>query len=296
MQKTMSNWKDIANHISEVSAATFGPAQARNVGGGCINSTVVLSDGKLSYFVKLNNAPRLAMFEAEAAGLAELAATNSIRVPRPLCSGITGSDAYLVMEYIEMGAGGSGVTAGRQLALLHRTQQQTFGWTRDNTIGSTHQPNRPASDWVGFWREQRLGFQLALAAKNGHRGQLQQRGERLLEQFPALIDHQPKPSLIHGDLWAGNLSYDRRRQPVIYDPATYYGDREAELAMTELFGGFGRSFYDAYNEAWPLDRGYPTRKTLYNLYHVLNHLNMFGGGYGGQALGMIDRLLAELGH
>jgi len=108
-----------------------------------------------------------------------------------------------------------------------------------------------------------------------------------------LIDHDPQPSLLHGDLWGGNITFDAHGQPVIFDPAVYYGDREAELAMTELFGGFGRDFYAAYDAAWPLDRGYATRKTLYNLYHILNHANLFGGGYAGQAQRMIDQLLAE---
>ena len=177
---------------------------------------------------------------------------------------------------------------------MHQTTRGQFGWGRDNTIGSTPQPNKFSDDWIPFWQEQRLAYQLNLAAKNGYHGKLQERGKLLLEHFPALIDHNPVPSLIHGDLWGGNLSYDSNGNPVIYDPAVYYGDREADLAMTELFGGFGNRFYDAYNEAWPLDQGYKVRKTLYNLYHILNHLNLFGGGYGGQALRMINQLLAEL--
>ena len=184
--------------------------------------------------------------------------------------------------------------AGRQLAAMHRNGRERFGWHRDNTIGSTPQPNASSADWIKFWREQRLGFQLRLAARNGHGGRLQSQGEKLLECFPALIDHDPQPALLHGDLWGGNLGYDSDGHPVIYDPAVYYGDREAELAMTELFGGFPGHFYAAYEEAWPLEPGYRVRKTLYNLYHILNHLNMFGGGYLGQAQRMIDRLLAEV--
>jgi fructosamine-3-kinase len=225
-----------------------------------------------------------------------MAETETIRVPRPLCSGLTSNQAYLVMEYIEMGHAGreSRGIAGRQLAEMHRAGWHEFGWHRDNTIGSTPQPNTPSSSWVDFWRENRLGFQLRLAARNGYGGSLQRGGERLLESFHHLIDHDPKPSLLHGDLWGGNIAYDQEGQPVIFDPAVYYGDREADLAMTELFGGFSNAFYDAYREAWPLAPGYTTRKTLYNLYHVLNHLNLFGGGYLGQASSMIDRLLAEI--
>jgi len=139
-----------------------------------------------------------------------------------------------------------------------------------------------------------LGFQLGLAARKGHRGRLQDQGERLLEALPVLLDHDPAPSLLHGDLWGGNLAFDSDGHPVIFDPAVYYGDREADVAMTELFGGFGWDFYAAYNEAWELDSGYPTRKVLYNLYHILNHLNLFGTGYLGQAQSMMDRLLAEV--
>jgi fructosamine-3-kinase len=149
------------------------------------------------------------------------------------------------------------------------------------------------SDWVEFWRERRLGYQLHLAARQGFGGRLQKQGEQLMCRLPVLLDHAPAPSLLHGDLWGGNIAYDATGKAILFDPAVYYGDREADLAMTELFGGFGSGFYAAYREAWPLDAGYTTRKTLYNLYHILNHLNMFGGGYLSQAGSMVDRLLAE---
>ncbi len=291
----MTDWQAIAAHIGEITGEGFAPASPRSLGGGCINTAAKLSEGSRSYFVKTNRAGSLDMFEAEAEGLREMAATGTIRVPLPLCTGIAGSSAYLVMEYLDMGrAGANGAAlAGRRLADLHRHTAERFGWRRDNTIGSTPQHNAPLDDWVAFWRDHRLGFQLRLAAQNGFGGRLQTLGERLMDSFDVLIDHAPRPSLLHGDLWGGNLGYDTQGDPVIYDPAVYYGDREAEIAMTELFGGFAGAFYAAYREAWPLDLGYGRRKTLYNLYHILNHLNLFGGGYLGQAEGMIKRLLVE---
>lgn len=291
----MTDWQTIAEQIAAATGRPFNPGRPQTVGGGCINRAMVLSDGEQRLFVKLNRADLLAMFEAEAAGLAEMAATDSIRVPEPVCTGLAGSEAFIAMEHIELGGGrGETATAGRQLAAMHRATRARFGWDRDNTIGSTPQPNVEHDDWVRFWADQRLGFQLELAARNGYSGRLQQRGERLLERFGALIDHAPVPSLLHGDLWGGNLGYARGGEPVIFDPACYYGDREADLAMTELFGGFGGQFRSAYEEAWPLAPGYQVRKQLYNLYHILNHLNLFGGGYLSQAESMIDRLLSEL--
>lgn len=234
------------------------------------------------------------MFEAEFLGLQALAAADAIRVPLPLCTGSADGQSYIVMEYIPLGGSGSNARAGEQLAELHRHQADAFGWQRANTIGSTRQTNDWTAAWIDFWREHRLGFQLQEAARNGLGNNLQQLGEKLLEVFPVLMDHDPLPSLLHGDLWGGNLSFDNAGSPVIYDPATYYGDREAEIAMTELFGGFGGGFYDAYNAVWPLDAGYAMRKAFYNLYHILNHANMFGGGYVQQAQQMMERLLAEL--
>ena len=292
----MQPWQTISSQISEATGRPFDPLEPRHIGGGCINTAVRLLDGDRAYFVKLNSASLIDMFEAESDGLKAMSDTQTIRVPIPLCSGIADGQSYLVMEYLDMGhAGRNGsAMAGRQLAEMHRAGWHSFGWHRDNTIGSTPQPNDPNGSWVEFWREQRLAFQLNLAARNGYGGSLQRGGERLLGGFHVLIDHEPQPSLLHGDLWGGNMAYDREGNPVIFDPAVYYGDREADLAMTELFGGFGNAFYDAYRETWPLPPGYSTRKVLYNLYHILNHLNLFGGGYLGQASSMIDRLLAEI--
>jgi protein-ribulosamine 3-kinase len=289
-------WQTIGNYIAECTDEPFAPQPPSGVGGGCINTAVKLSDGRRSFFVKLNSEDLLWMFSAEAEGLGEMAATRTIRVPEPVCHGSVGNQAYLVMEYVPMGRPGRDAAeqAGRQLAAMHRCGREAFGWHRDNTIGSIPQPNDSETDWAAFWRERRLGFQLQLAAKNGYHSLLDP-GERLLEGLPALLDHAPQPSLLHGDLWGGNLGYDADGDPLIFDPAVYYGDREADLAMTELFGGFPGHFYAAYEEAWPLPPGYRVRKTLYNLYHIVNHANMFGGGYVGQAKGMMDRLLGEIG-
>ncbi len=288
----------ICRHIETATGIPFHAPRQRSAGGGCINSAMVLADDARRYFVKTNHASLVAMFEAEAAGLDEIRNTGTVRAPAPVCWGANDESAYLVLEYIELSAGGGAVSRrlGEQLAAMHRATRASFGWDRDNTIGSTPQINTPSDDWILFWREKRLGAQLELAARNGYHGRLQQQGERLMVKFAGLFaSHQPLPSLLHGDLWSGNYAADSEARPVIYDPAPYYGDREADLAMTELFGGFGRDFYGAYRQAWPLEDGYRTRKALYNVYHILNHLNLFGGGYLGQAESMIDRLLAELG-
>jgi len=178
---------------------------------------------------------------------------------------------------------------------MRRRRNPAYGWYRPNTIGATPQDNTCCDNWVRFWQQNRLQFQLDLAARNGAGGRLLSQGERLLVELPALFgSYLPEASLLHGDLWSGNYAYLQSGEPTLFDPAVYYGDREADLAMTELFGGFGADFYAAYNNAWPLDSGYRTRKTLYNLYHILNHYNMFGSGYLGQAQRMLDSLMSEL--
>jgi fructosamine-3-kinase len=186
---------------------------------------------------------------------------------------------------------------GERLAMQHRVTAPRFGWHLENTIGATPQQNAWRDDWVHFFRERRLGVQLDLAFHNGLDSRIVDRGRDLGERCGAFFSsHRPVPSLLHGDLWGGNWGVVAGvREPVIFDPAVYYGDRETDIAMTRLFGGFGPRFYAAYQAAWPLDQAAGTRRTLYNLYHVLNHFNLFGGGYGQQAEAMIDKLLAEFG-
>lgn len=287
-------WSAVEKAISQATGESFLIDERVPVGGGCINSAFRLTGEGQSYFVKVNDEHMRHMFDAEYAGLLELHNAQAIRVPQPIVVGESKGQAWLVLENMELGHGGNSRMAGEQLALMHRHQAQQYGWSIDNTIGSTLQINHQEDEWVRFWSEYRLGFQLELAVRNGFAGHLQQQGEKLLEGIHLLMDHDPVPSLLHGDLWGGNIGYQSDGTPVIYDPAVYYGDREADIAMTELFGGFGADFYAAYNAVWPLDSGYAVRKTLYNLYHILNHANMFGGGYAGQAQGMIDRLLVEI--
>lgn len=291
-------WNDIATHISQATGRPFTLHAARELGGGCINQAARLTGDSGDYFVKFNDSSRQDMFAAEAEGLTELAAAGSLRVPAVVCQGTARDASFLVLEFLEL-SGGDGRTPerlGYGLARLHRATADTFGWKRDNTIGSTPQINTPSPDWIKFWRERRLGYQLALAARHGLRGETERRSQKLLAGMEGFFtDYRPAPSLLHGDLWGGNQAALADGTPVIFDPAVYYGDREADLAMTELFGGFSGNFYSAYRDAWPLDPGYSTRKTLYNLYHVLNHYNLFGGGYGSQAGRMIESLLSELG-
>jgi fructosamine-3-kinase len=293
----MSLWSEIASHIAAETGTSFHVRRQRSFGGGCINSAAILEGNEGQFFVKLNQAAQIEMFSAELEGLREIQQSHTLRVPTPICCGNAQSYAYIVLEYIPHGkpTEHSMEQFGRGLARMHAVTSERYGWRRDNTIGSTPQVNTRCDGWSEFWRKHRLEFQLRLAAENGYGSTLQSKGEALLGNLGALFqDYAPRPSLLHGDLWSGNYMIDDQGGPVIFDPAIYYGDREADLAMTELFGGFPARFYDAYRDAYPLHPGYPLRKTLYNLYHVLNHLNLFGGGYRRQAEGMIDALLSAI--
>lgn len=293
--------QDIESAISAATSKAFVLDTQHHVGGGDINTAMKISgqqDGhEQDYFLKLNSAHLLAMFEAEAAGLQEISEAGAVRVPKPICTGVSGSQAFIVIEYLDIGGRGRGSMAefAEQLAQMHRHTREQFGWHRDNTIGATPQVNHWMDDWIEFWAEQRLGYQLELAARHGIGSSAIKRGEKLCARLGDFFgSYQPQASLLHGDLWSGNYGFISTGEAVIFDPATYYGDREADIAMTELFGGFGGEFYSAYNASWKLDDGYPLRKTLYNSYHILNHFNMFGGGYGSQAEAMLGRLLAEV--
>ncbi|MDX8390779.1 MAG: fructosamine kinase family protein [Mariprofundaceae bacterium] len=289
---------EIAQSISEAVGHRFEIEKVSQCAGGSINAAYCVEAGHERFFVKVNHQSNLSMFVSEAKGLRELAKAQAIRAPEPLTWGQGDSGCWLIMEYIDFGGSSSASEEklGQQLAQLHRYQSDQFsdqfGWIHNNTIGSTPQINTPNHHWIDFYSEQRLGRQLDLAKQRGSSRTLQEKGECLRSHLPAFFaDYTPIPSLLHGDLWQGNKACDSGGNPVIFDPAIYYGDRETDLAMTTLFGGFSQHFYRAYHEAWRLDDGYEVRKDLYNLYHILNHANLFGGGYAMQAESMIDQLL-----
>ncbi|NJN01911.1 MAG: fructosamine kinase family protein [Leptolyngbyaceae cyanobacterium RM1_1_2] len=288
-------WNAIAEHISQKIGQRFAICDRRSVGGGSINQAYAIADGEKTFFLKLNQASQVTMFEQEALGLQEIAKSQTMRVPDPICWGTADSSAYQVMEWLNLGHGdaASWQTMGRQLAAMHRVESaHGFGWWQNNTIGSTPQPNPWTAEWLSFYREYRLRYQFQLAHR---RGQHFPQESELLAALPKLLSgYDPRPVLVHGDLWSGNAAVTTEGEPVLLDPAVYYGDREVDIAMTELFGGFPAAFYQGYKAAYPLDPGYSRRKLLYNLYHILNHFNLFGGSYSAQASRMIDQLLATL--
>ncbi len=282
---------------SELGAAV---RDMRGVGGGSIAaaSKARLADGRTVFVKTLTH--QAGDFGEEAAGLSALRAVGTLRVPEVLVHGAVGGARFLVLEWIASGraAPDHGRALGRGLAELHlQSARDACGFDHDNHIGATPQPNEPCDDWVSFWRERRLGFQLQLAQKKG----VADRGlSRLVEKvidatadIVAPVAEEPM-SLLHGDLWGGNVMADEVGAPVIIDPAAYYGHREAELGMTILFGGFGEDFYEGYDEAWPLMAEWRARLPLYALYHALNHLNLFGGGYHGTCVGQAERALAAI--
>jgi fructosamine-3-kinase len=268
------------------------------IGQSAWGQTFSLTTRNARYCVKTATGRYSSMLESEADGLHALAAAQAIRVPQVAAQTACEDIAILVLEWMDITGERKGAALGRALAALHRARPQCgpggerFGWAHDNWIGGTPQHNHWTDDWCAFFREQRLAPQLALAARNGFGGKLQRDGERLRAALSSILkSHDPQPSLLHGDLWSGNAATLASGEGAIFDPAVYVGDREADIAMTALFGGFDADFYDAYCDAWPLEAGYEVRRDIYNLYHVLNHLNLFGSGYLSQAEGMLARLL-----
>ncbi len=291
----MSLWQHLAQQISLHTQQAFEITTHNSMSGGCINDAFCVGDGVRQYFVKLNSLQHGDMFETEAQSLDEMSRLSPIRVPRPICSGQTDTQAFLVLEFLPLCGQADAVIFAQQMADMHRVSNPQYGWLRNNTIGSTPQKNTRQACWTDFWRENRLLPQLKLAEKNGYASSLFPLTDRLLSDFDCLFDHYtPEVSMLHGDLWGGNAAGLADGTPVIFDPAFYYGDRETDIAMTHLFGGFNSRFYAAYNEAWPLDEGFKVRKTFYNLYHILNHLNLFGTGYLGQTILMTEQVLAEI--
>lgn len=265
------------------------------VGGGCINLANKYETDAGFFFVKYNRNIGPAMFEAEARGLEAMHNTNTIRVPRPLKVGsLPGRGSFIVMEYIEFGASkGAQAVLGRRLAEMHRVgiSKKGFGFDLDNTIGSTPQKNPWTDDWVTFFRDHRLGYQFELAREQYLDNVLYEKGQRLMARIPELLGGlEIQPCLLHGDLWSGNITADKEGNPVILDPATYYGHNEAEFGMSWC-AGFGQAFYNAYFEVIPKQPGFEERAELYKLYHYLNHYNLFGSGYRSSCTSIIDRFV-----
>jgi protein-ribulosamine 3-kinase len=291
----------LAQAIAAATGSRFEIAAADPVGGGCIHTALALAGaspaGARRDFAKVNARSQAALLEAEADGLAALREAGAIRVPGVVAQGGDGEHAWLILEWLELATleARSAATLGAALAAQHRAPQPKFGWGRDNFIGASPQANGWSEDWLAFWRDKRLHAQLRLAARNRLPSRTIDRGERLAADCAAFFaGYRPAKSLLHGDLWGGNAAAAAPGEPVVFDPAVYVGDRECDVAMSELFGGFPADFRAAYRCAWPLDDGYRARRDLYNLYHVLNHANLFAGGYVGQAGHAIDRLLAEI--
>lgn len=288
-------WEAIGAEVSQVLGLRFRPESVESIGGGCINDAFRLSDGATSVFVKTNSRAQLSMFEAEAEGMKALRAAEAIRTPEIYLTGETDAFSWIAMEYVEFGTSSrEGQAAlGTLLAKQHRMKNDRFGFVCDNTIGSTPQRNRYRESWVDFLREERLEFQFRLAEKKG--GNFSG-AERLLSGLPEFFTcYTPEPALLHGDLWSGNVAFSRKNEPIVFDPAVYYGDREAEFGIIAMFGGFDQSFFEAYEEAYPFQPGSEVRQDLYLLYHQLNHFNLFGSSYRVGAQSTLDRLLRSLG-
>ncbi len=287
--------------IRELLESVYGEPVAirssRAVGGGSINQTQILSlaNGE-RVFLKYNSHPPENMFPAEMRGLNLLrSAADGPRVPRPLGMEPGSRPRYFLLEYVEESSPADGFYPrfAEALANLHRTHWDRHGLDHDNFIGSTVQDNTPEADAIVFFRERRLGFQQALARKSGLLpAALDKNIDRLCERLADFLDvTDEKPSLLHGDLWSGNYFAAEGQTPCLFDPAAHYGLREADLAMTELFGSLPEAFYKAYDEVYPLNPGYRERKDLYNLYHLLNHLNLFGNAYLGSVESAVHRYI-----
>ena len=290
----------MANSIQEIAAVSNLPLQEQNLDllpaeGRIAKRKVRGADGH--YFIKIGSLNDLTLLMSEKIGLEALAVTRAIKVPKVIFVGETSTCSFLICEYLDLKKDNlfSGKILGKQLALLHQNSNEFFGLSEDNWIGLNPQKNHWQENWISFFKKYRLQPQLIWAFERGYRSSLEEKAEKLMEALPLFFgQYKPKPSLLHGDLWSGNWGTINNTTPVVFDPAIYYGDREADLAMTKLFGGFPQVFYDAYNYEWALDYGFKVRQNLYNLYHLLNHLTLFGEVYLRQTIDVLEQLLSEI--
>jgi len=285
-------WNHICGIISDITKCDFQILSKRNVHGGCINQAYLLESNDVNYFVKVNHLSSLSNFNSEMAGLKALKSTNTIRVPEAIAVGTHNNNSYLILEALQLSGTGAIEDFAAALAHLHNSYGSEFGFSEDNYIGATKQINKTNSDWVTFFYQNRISYQFDLLEQKYDIHYMRNKEKQLEKKIKSLFaDYSPHPSLLHGDLWQGNYSFDQQGNPVIFDPACYYGDHEADLAMLELFGNPGSSFFRAYQRHFPIDDGYQQRKTLYNFYHILNHANLFGNNYLGQAESMMVTIL-----
>lgn len=263
-------------------------------GGGCINRGGKLSTSHGSFFLKWNDVHKFpGMFNAESKGLQLLYQPNVIRIPHVIGVGEEGSFQFLLLEFIEQKSSIKNYwqQLGERLANLHRQQADKFGLDHNNYIGSLPQFNNQETSWINFFIEQRLNVQLRLAIDSRSvESTWIKKFESLYTKLKTLLPEE-SPSLVHGDLWSGNLITDEKGEPCLIDPAVHYGNREADLAMTKLFGGFKLEFYDCYNEFFPLQKGYEKRMDIYNLYPLLVHVNLFGGSYKRSVENIVNEFL-----
>lgn len=299
-------WSAIAESISFETGMNFNIQQRHEVAGGDVNIAYVVegianpnikngvyNSTQKKYFVKINNKDKLALFDAELDNLKHITNLTPFQTTTPITLGTTLDKSFFVLDHkcISLSRTENWYQLGKQLADMHlNTTHGQFGWHQDNYIGNTLQINRWQSNWRTFFSEQRIGWQLQLLAEKSIKiGDI---NHIIKICHDLLLHHNTKPCLVHGDLWQGNVGFVNS-QPIIYDPACYYGDREVDLAMTELFGAFPNEFYQGYEQAYPLDNGYHQRKMVYNFYHILNHVNMFNHDYLEQAKSTLARIISE---
>lgn len=287
-------WQAISQQLSETLMFTFQIRERTRIMGGDICECYMISDGEQRYFVKVNERKFLPIFEAEADCLRELRLSGTVSVPELVLVGQSKENAFIILNYIAtkpLDSGQRSFDFGVNLARLHLWgEQKEYGFDNDNYIGATLQPNSWMKKWDRFFAEQRIGWQLQLLNEKGVSfGDI---NTIVDDTRDLLANHNPKPSLLHGDLWHGNVA-NTAFGPLCFDPACYWGDRECDIAMTELFQGFEPEFYKGYESIAPLELGYQQRKQIYNLYHILNHCNLFGGHYLDEATNIIEELYSK---
>ncbi len=297
VEKNDTFWQEINAGISAAKKYNFEPVRCFPLSSGITGETFRLQTKSESIFLKLIDINRSPILYSEAEGLKAISNTNTLKTPRIFAKGESADFAWLALEFISLRSPNTScaIEMGESLAAMHQNQNDFHGWHSNNWIGANKQRNSFSNDWPNFFKEFRLLPQLNQALDNNLDTSVFDSGQLLLEEISKLFtNYYPAPSLLHGDLWTGNWASDPEGNPIVFDPACYYGDRETDIAMTELFAGFRQDFYDAYNSANPIDKGYVERKSVYNLYHILNHFNIFGASYEQQASDLIQKSLSAI--